>query len=209
MRTAFAFVLKNEVKNMRVAEIERMTAETKIKLKLNIDGTGKSNIETGIGFFDHMLTLMTKHGFFDLTVQCDGDVEVDYHHSVEDVGIVFGQAFKEALGDKSGINRYATVFTPMDEALSMISIDISNRPYLYFDVDIPTEKVGQFDTELVEEFFRGFIIHAGVTLHIKLLHGSNSHHIIESVFKGFGRVLDEATQKDDRIQGVRSTKGML
>lgn len=194
---------------MRQSEKNRMTGETKIQLKLNLDGEGNSTIDTGIGFFNHMLTLMTKHGFFDLDVKCDGDLDVDYHHSVEDIGIVLGQAFKEALGDMSGINRYATVFTPMDESLSMIAIDISNRPYLHFDVEIPTERVGQFDTELVEEFFRGFIIHAGVTLHIKLLHGTNSHHIIESVFKGFGRVLDEATTKDSRIQGVRSTKGML
>ena len=156
-----------------------------------------------------MLTLFTKHGFLDLQVKCDGDIDVDFHHSVEDIGIVLGQAFKEAVGDKAGIRRYATVYTPMDESLSRISIDISGRPYLYFDVNIPTEKVGQFDTELVEEFFRAFVNQAAVTLHVELLHGQNSHHIIESVFKGFGRVLDEATTIDERIKGVRSTKGML
>lgn len=194
---------------MRRAKVTRITGETEIALSLNLDGEGNSVIDTGIGFFNHMLTLMTKHGFLDLQVKCDGDLDVDYHHSVEDIGIVLGQAFKEALGDKAGIRRYATVYTPMDESLSRISIDISGRPYLYFDVEIPTEKVGQFDTELVEEFFRAFVNHSAVTLHVELLHGQNSHHIIESVFKSFGRALDEATRIDDRIKGVRSTKGML
>ncbi|MCB5933724.1 imidazoleglycerol-phosphate dehydratase HisB [Caldifermentibacillus hisashii] len=194
---------------MRSAEIVRKTAETKIELQLNIDGKGNSSIDTGVGFFNHMLTLMTKHGFMDLAVKCDGDSDVDDHHSVEDVGIVLGQAFLQALGDKAGIRRYASVFTPMDESLSQVSIDISGRPFLYFDVEIPTEKVGTFDTELVEEFFRAFVNQSGVTLHIQLLHGKNSHHIIESIFKGFGRVLDEATAIDERIKGVRSTKGML
>lgn len=194
---------------MRQAYITRKTGETEIVLTLNLDGEGKGVIDTGVGFFNHMLTLFTKHGFLDLQVKCDGDIDVDFHHSVEDIGIVLGQAFKEAVGDKAGIRRYATVYTPMDESLSRISIDISGRPFLYFDVDIPTEKVGQFDTELVEEFFRAFVNQAAVTLHVELLHGQNSHHIIESVFKGFGRVLDEATTIDERIKGVRSTKGML
>ncbi|AWI12776.1 imidazoleglycerol-phosphate dehydratase HisB [Caldifermentibacillus hisashii] len=194
---------------MRSAEIVRKTAETKIELQLNIDGKGNSSIDTGVGFFNHMLTLMTKHGFMDLAVKCDGDSDVDDHHSVEDVGIVLGQAFLQALGDKAGIRRYASVFTPMDESLSQVSIDISGRPFLYFDVEIPTEKVGTFDTELVEEFFRAFVNQSGVTLHIQLLYGKNTHHIIESIFKGFGRVLDEATAIDERIKGVRSTKGML
>ncbi len=194
---------------MRSAEIVRNTAETKIELQLNIDGKGNSSIDTGVGFFNHMLILMTKHGFMDLAVKCDGDSDVDDHHSVEDVGIVLGQAFLQALGDKAGIRRYASVFTPMDESLSQVSIDISGRPFLYFDVEIPTEKVGTFDTELVEEFFRAFVNQSGVTLHIQLLHGKNTHHIIESIFKGFGRVLDEATAIDERIKGVRSTKGML
>lgn len=194
---------------MRKAEMKRETAETKIDLQLNLDGEGKCSIDTGVGFFNHMLTLMTKHGFMDLKVTCAGDYEVDDHHSVEDIGIVLGQAFFKALGDKNGIRRYASVFTPMDESLSQVSIDISGRPYLYFDVEIPTEKVGTFDTQLVEEFFRAFVNQSGVTLHIQLLHGKNSHHIIESIFKGFGRVLDEATSKDERIHGVRSTKGLL
>mgnify|MGYP001319152314 FL=1 len=194
---------------MRSAELVRKTAETKIELQLNIDGKGNSSIDTGVGFFNHMLTLMTKHGFMDLAVKCDGDCDVDDHHSVEDVGIVLGQAFLQALGDKAGIRRYASVFTPMDESLSQVSIDISGRSYLYFDVEIPTQKVGTFDTELVEEFFRAFVNQSGITLHIQLLHGKNSHHIIESIFKGFGRVLDEATVIDERIKGVRSTKGML
>lgn len=194
---------------MRSAELVRKTAETKIELQLNIDGKGNSSIDTGVGFFNHMLTLMTKHGFMDLKVKCDGDSDVDDHHSVEDVGIVLGQAFLQALGDKAGIRRYASVFTPMDESLSQVSIDISGRSYLYFDVEIPKQKVGTFDTELVEEFFRAFVNQSGITLHIQLLHGKNSHHIIESIFKGFGRVLDEATVIDERIKGVRSTKGML
>ena len=194
---------------MRKAKVKRKTGETNIELYLNVDGEGKSRIETGIGFFDHMLTLMTKHGFINLDVKCEGDLHVDFHHTVEDTGIVLGQAFREALDDKAGIRRYASVFTPMDESLSQVSIDISGRPYLYFKADIPAEQVGQFDTELVEEFFRGFVNHAAVTLHIELLHGENSHHIIESIFKGFGRAIDEATMIDERIRGVRSTKGML
>lgn len=147
---------------MRSAEVVRKTAETKVELQLNIDGKGNSSIDTGVGFFNHMLTLMTKHGFMDLAVKCDGDSDVDDHHSVEDVGIVLGQAFLQALGDKAGIRRYASVFTPMDESLSQVSIDISGRPFLYFDVEIPTEKVGTFDTELVEEFFRAFVNQSGL-----------------------------------------------
>lgn len=194
---------------MRNATIARKTKETDIEITLNLDGQGIGKIETGIGFFDHMLDLMTKHGFLDLVVKCDGDLDVDGHHSVEDIGIVLGQVFKQAIGDKSGIKRYGTVFTPMDESLSFISIDISGRPYLHFEADIPSAKVGEFDTELVEEFFRAFVNQAGVTLHIKLFHGKNSHHIIESIFKGFGRVLDQATALDERIEGILSTKGML
>ena len=195
---------------MRISKISRKTAETDIQLSLNIDGEGNGNeINTGIGFFNHMLILMTKHGFLDLEITCKGDLDVDFHHTVEDVGIVLGQAFKEAIGDKNGIERYATAFTPMDESLSLLSIDISGRPYLYFDADIPVEKVGNFDTELVEEFFRAFVNQSSVTLHVKLIHGKNSHHIIESIFKGFGRVLNEATKINGKVKGVRSTKGML
>jgi len=195
---------------VRISKISRKTAETDIQLSLNIDGEGNGNeINTGIGFFNHMLILMTKHGFLDLEITCKGDLDVDFHHTVEDVGIVLGQAFKEAIGDKNGIERYATAFTPMDESLSLLSIDISGRPYLYFDADIPVEKVGNFDTELVEEFFRAFVNQSSVTLHVKLIHGKNSHHIIESIFKGFGRVLNEATKINGKVKGVRSTKGML
>ena len=195
---------------MRISKISRKTAETDIQLSLNIDGEGNGNeINTGIGFFNHMLILMTKHGFLDLEITCKGDLDVDFHHTVEDVGIVLGQAFKEAIGDKNGIERYATAFTPMDESLSLVSIDISGRPYLYFEADIPVEKVGNFDIELVEEFFRAFVNQSSVTLHVKLIHGKNSHHIIESIFKGFGRVLNEATKINGKVKGVRSTKGML
>ncbi|WP_102029322.1 imidazoleglycerol-phosphate dehydratase HisB [Salirhabdus sp. Marseille-P4669] len=194
---------------MRKAQQKRETKETSIDLQLNVDGTGKSQIKTGIGFFNHMLTLLSSHGFMDLDVTCDGDLEVDLHHTVEDVGIVLGKVFKEALGDKNGITRYATEHSPMDEALSLIALDISGRAYLHFDVDIPVEKVGQFDTELVEEFFRAFVNHAEITLHINLLYGKNGHHIIESIFKGVGRAIDRATEVQERIQGVRSTKGLL
>lgn len=194
---------------MRKYSISRDTAETKIELELNIDGTGKSDIKTGIGFLDHMLTLFTKHGLFDLRVVCDGDLEVDQHHSVEDIGIALGQAFYQALGTKEGITRYATITTPMDEALSTVSLDISGRSYLVYNVEGLKDKVGNFDTELVEEFFLAFANNARVNLHINLAYGRNSHHIIESIYKGFGRALDQATLKNPRIEGVPSTKGVL
>lgn len=194
---------------MRKFSISRETTETKIKLDLNIDGSGKGEINTGIGFFDHMLTLMTKHGLFDLNVTCDGDLEVDQHHSVEDVGIALGQAFNEALGTKEGITRYASVTVPMDEALANVTLDISGRSYLVYNVEGLKDKVGNFDTELVEEFFQAFTSNARINLHINLEYGRNSHHIIEAIFKGFGRALDQATLKNPRIQGVPSTKGVL
>ncbi|WP_249871391.1 imidazoleglycerol-phosphate dehydratase HisB [Oceanobacillus saliphilus] len=194
---------------MRKGKTERQTNETSIVLEFTIDGTGTSSISTGVGFFDHMLTLMTKHGLFDLHVDCDGDLNVDQHHSVEDIGIALGQAFQEALGNKEGITRYAFVTTPMDEALSTISLDISGRPYFVYNVEGLKDKVGNFDTELVEEFFQAFVSHARVTLHINLAYGKNTHHMIESIFKGFGRALDEATQKNPRIKGIPSTKGSL
>lgn len=194
---------------MRQAKIARKTYETDLELELNIDGTGKSNLQTGVGFFDHMLTHIAKHGLFDLTVKCDGDLEVDQHHTVEDIGIALGQAFQEALGKKEGITRYATVTTPMDEALSTVSVDISGRAYLVFNVEGLKDKVGEFDTELVQEFFQAFTSNAKVTLHINLQYGSNTHHIIESIFKGFGRCLDQATLKNPRIEGIPSTKGLL
>lgn len=194
---------------MREARIQRKTKETDIEIDLNIDGKGISGIDTGIGFLNHMLDLMTKHGLMDLKLKCTGDTYVDFHHTVEDIGICFGKAFKEAVGDKRGITRYATTFTPMDEALSMISLDVSGRAYLQFNVNFEREKTGNFDTELVEEFFRAFAFNAEVTLHINLEYGKNAHHIIESIFKGFGRAIDEATAVQDRIDGVMSTKGIL
>jgi imidazoleglycerol-phosphate dehydratase len=194
---------------MRRGAVSRETAETKIAADLTIDGTGKSEIATGIGFFDHMLILLTKHGFFDLQLTTNGDLHVDGHHTVEDTGIALGQALTKSLGDKSGIKRYGTAFVPMDEVLAMVSLDISGRPYLVFDAAIPAQKIGDFDSELVEEFLRALSVHAGLTLHVRVLSGKNSHHIVEAVFKALGRALDEATSKDERIVGVMSTKGML
>ncbi|MBT2214787.1 imidazoleglycerol-phosphate dehydratase HisB [Virgibacillus dakarensis] len=194
---------------MRNSTIQRTTAETAINMDLWIDGTGTAKIQSGVGFLDHMLLLMTKHGLFDMELTCTGDLEVDQHHTVEDIGIVLGRAFEEAIGAKQGINRYATVTSPMDEALSTLALDISGRPHLVYRVDGLKDKIGDFDTELVEEFFQGFVNHAKVTLHINLAYGSNSHHIVESIFKGFGRVLDEATRENPRIKGIPSTKGSL
>ena len=193
----------------RTASLERVTGETAIKVSLNLDGSGHSQIATGVGFFDHMLILLSKHGLFDLTVAAKGDIYVDGHHTVEDAGIVLGQALAQALGDKAGIKRYGTAFVPMDEALAMVSLDISGRPFLVFDAALPSEQVGQFDSELTEEFLRALSVHAGLTLHVRLLSGRNTHHIIEAIFKALGRALDEATRQDDRIKGVMSTKGML
>ncbi len=194
---------------MRSKSISRQTAETKIKLDFAIDGSGETDIQTGVGFFDHMLTLFTKHGRFDLKVDCDGDTEVDQHHSVEDIGIVLGQAFSDSIGTKEGIERYATVSTPMDEALSTVSLDISGRSFLVFNVEGMKDKVGDFDTELVEEFFLAFTNNAKINLHINLQYGKNTHHIIESIFKGFGRALRVASTINPDVKGVPSTKGML
>lgn len=193
----------------RSTELSRKTAETDISLKLNIDGSGISTINTGIGFFDHMLTLFSKHGLLDLEVKACGDLQVDAHHTVEDTGIVLGQALKEALGDKKSIKRYGTSHVPMDEALAMVSLDFGGRPYLVCNVSYTNERVGDMDTELVEEFFRAVSTNAGMNLHINVLYGSNNHHIAEAVFKAFGRAVDEAARKDDRIEGVMSTKGTL
>ncbi len=194
---------------MRTATMKRQTAETNISTTLNIDGTGKSEIATGIGFFDHMLLLLAKHGFMDLQLIVQGDLQVDGHHTVEDTGIVLGQALAKALGDKSGIKRYGTAFVPMDEALAMVSLDISGRPFLVFDVAIPSERIGDFDSELTEEFLRALSVHGGLTLHVHLMSGKNSHHIVEAIFKALGRALDEAASMDERIVGVMSSKGML
>ena len=195
---------------MRYAEIVRNTAETKIKLTLNLDGAGNSDISTGVGFLDHMLVLFAKHGRFDLTVSCQGDTWVDDHHTTEDVGIALGQAFKQALGDKKGITRYGNMILPMDEALILTAVDLSGRGYLGYDLQIPTQKVGTFDTELVEEFWLGFIRNAECTLHIRKITGTNSHHIIEGAFKSAGRSLRaavaiEAAYADE----IPSTKGVL
>ena len=194
----------------RTASVQRKTAETDITLSLNLDGTGKSEIQTGVGFLDHMLTLLAKHGRFDLEVFCHGDTQVDDHHSVEDIGIVLGQAFAHALGDKRGITRYGSCLLPMDEALVLAAVDLSGRDTLRYGLNIPTQKVGTFDTELVEEFFLAFVRNAGVTLHLRQLDGTNSHHIIEAAFKGFGRALAQAVAMDPRSAGeVPSTKGVL
>ncbi len=195
---------------MRTAEINRKTKETDIYLSLNIDGTGKSDINTGVGFFDHMLTLFASHGMFDLVVKCNGDLEVDAHHTVEDVGICLGMAFQKALGDMKGIKRYADKTIPMDESLILTAVDISGRPHLSMNLDVPAKKVGNFDTELVSEFFLAFVRNAKLTLHINKLAGRNTHHIIEGCFKSFGRTMDEATSFDPRREGVLpSTKGVL
>ncbi len=195
---------------MRTSEITRNTAETKIRLSLNLDGSGKSQIDTGCGFLDHMLTLFARHGSFDLTVACAGDTNVDFHHTTEDIGIVLGMAFKEALGEKRGITRYGSFLLPMDEALILTAVDISGRGFLACDLQIPTQKVGDFDTELVEEFFLGFTRNSDMTLHIKQLDGKNSHHIIEGAFKAFGRALSAACQLDkNHLNEIPSTKGVL
>ena len=188
---------------------KRTTKETAISMKLELDGTGKSTVETGIGFFNHMLEGFAKHGFFDLEVQIRGDLQVDGHHTVEDAGIVLGTAIREALGDKAGIKRYGSCILPMDDALALCAIDLCGRPYFVFDCDFTVEKVGYLDTELVREFFYAVSYSAGMNLHIKMLSGINNHHMIEAMCKACARARDEATSFDDRIHGVLSTKGSL
>ena len=195
---------------MRTSEIKRKTAETDIELKLSIDGSGRSNIDTGCGFLDHMLTLFAKHAHYDLEVKCVGDVQVDYHHTAEDVGICLGRAFSEALGDKKGIKRYGDRILPMDEALILSAVDISGRDYLGYALEIPTARVGDFDTELCEEFFMAFVREAKINLHIRSLAGKNSHHVIEGAFKSVARSLSEATELDLRFADeIPSTKGVI
>jgi imidazoleglycerol-phosphate dehydratase len=194
---------------MRSALIERSTKETRIKLELTLDGSGSYEINTGVGFFDHMLTHIAKHGFLDLRVSAQGDLEVDSHHTVEDVGIVFGQALKKALADKSGISRYGHGIIPMDEALALVALDLSGRPYLKFEADLGKGHLGGFDLELVKEFFQAVSVQAGMNLHIRLLAGDNLHHCAEAIFKAFGRALAAAIQLDERVKGVPSTKGVL
>ena len=195
---------------MREAQISRKTAETDVFVKINLDGTGVNEISTGIGFLDHMLVLFAKHGRFDLTVKCDGDLEVDGHHTTEDIGIALGQAFKEALGDKKGIKRYGSTILPMDEALILTAVDISGRPYLRYRMRIPAPMVGDFDTELLREFVIAFAFNAGITLHIRRLDGANSHHIIEGTFKSLARTMRKAVAIDEKAKDeIPSTKGVL
>ncbi len=195
---------------MRFAEINRNTAETQIRLKLNVDGCGNCNINSGCGFLDHMLTLFAKHGRFDLDLYCNGDTNVDYHHTTEDIGICLGIAFKKALADKKGIIRYGSMFLPMDETLVLSVIDFSGRSFLGFSVKIPTQRVGDFDTELVEEFWQAFVRNSESTLHIKQLDGTNSHHIIEAIFKGVARSIKDAVKIDEKYKDeIPSSKGVL
>ncbi len=194
---------------MREAEVKRETKETQVRVEINLDGEGKSEINSGIPFFDHMLTLFSRHGFFDLGISATGDIEVDFHHTVEDVGICLGEALKKALGDKSGIKRYGWAILPMDESLALVSIDISGRPQFVYRVDLPKEKVGGFDTELIPVFFQAFAVHSGITLHINLLYGENLHHSAEAIFKAFGKALSMAVSKEEREKSIPSTKGIL
>ena len=198
-----------EEKKQRCAVIERKTAETQVAVKLNLDGEGKCEIATGIGFLDHMLTLFAKHGFMDLTVKAKGDLDVDSHHTVEDIGIVLGEALKKALGDKAGIHRYGNCYIPMDETLAQVCLDFSGRPFLVFGAEIPKAQLGNYETEMTEEFFRAIAMNCGLTLHIRVLYGSNVHHIIEAIFKAFARAVAEAVDIDPRVKGIMSSKGVL
>lgn len=193
----------------RSATMERITTETKIQLSLGIDGTGKADICTSVPFLDHMLTLFARHGLFDLSIDACGDIDIDFHHTVEDIGIVLGDAFKQALGDKKGIRRYGQATVPMDEALACAVADISGRSYLVYNVDLPKVKIGDFDVELAREFFQAFVNHSGINLHINVMYGDNVHHIIEACFKAVARAMDMATQLDPRVEGIMSTKGVL
>ena len=195
---------------MRSGKIERKTAETDISVSLKLDGTGKYKINTGVGFFDHMLEQLARHSLIDLEVEANGDTHIDDHHTVEDTGIAFGQALAQAIGDKLGINRYGWCLLPMDDTLIRTALDLSSRPFLYFDIDMPTDKIGSFDTELVREFFQAVSTHGGITLHMEKLHGFNSHHIAEAAFKSFSKSLRVAIEKDSRnLKALPSTKGAL
>ncbi|MDA8427949.1 MAG: imidazoleglycerol-phosphate dehydratase HisB [Geobacteraceae bacterium] len=193
----------------RSSNIERVTNETKIRLELNVDGSGRAAICTSVPFLDHMLNLFARHGLFDLTIEASGDIDIDFHHTVEDIGIVLGEAFKQALGEKKGIRRYGQATVPMDETLASVAIDISGRPYLVYHVSLPKVKIGEFDVELAREFFQAFVNHCGLNLHINVMYGENVHHIIEACFKAVARAMDAATQLDQRVEGVLSTKGVL
>jgi len=193
----------------RIAKVSRKTLETNISVEINIDGSGKSILNSGIGFLDHMLDQISRHGLFDLTIQAKGDLHIDAHHTVEDIGITLGQAFAKAMGDRIGIRRYAHAYVPLDEALSRVVIDISGRPGLVFDAQFTRARVGEFDVDLIHEFFQGFVNHANVTLHIDNIKGENSHHQAETIFKAFGRALRVAVEIDERVKGTPSTKGSL
>jgi len=193
----------------RSASIDRKTSETEITLSISLDGDGQSSVRTGIPFFDHMLTLFSRHGLIDLDVAAKGDIEVDYHHTVEDVGLALGAAFTKALGDKSGIRRYGSAYVPMDEALARVVVDCSGRPYLAYEVPRGVEAIGLFPFQLVEEFLRAFSVQAGLTLHVSILAGRDAHHMAEAIFKALGRALDVAVSHDDRVKGIPSTKGVL
>ena len=193
----------------RSAEVERKTKETDIKLTLNLDGGGISSNDTGVPFLDHMFELMAVHGFMDLTVRAKGDTEVDFHHTVEDLGICMGKAIDQALGERKGIKRYGQAMVPMDEALANVVIDLSNRPYLSYKVPLKGSLTGKFDVDILKEFFRALVNHAGITLHIELLSGSDAHHVAEAIFKAFARSLDQASQREERLDDVPSTKGLL
>ena len=193
----------------RTATLKRTTKETDIEISLDIDGAGEANVGSGIGFFDHMLILFAKHGLFSLTVKAQGDLVIDGHHTVEDIGIVLGQALAKAAGDKAGIRRYGHVYVPMDEALVLVVVDFSGRPFLAFDAELGQGRIGEFDVGLTEEFLRAVAVNAGVTLHVKLLSGKNRHHIVEAIFKALGRALSQSLERDPRVQGVPSSKGML
>jgi len=193
----------------RKASLERVTKETQIKLTLNMDGKGEAKICTSVPFLDHMLDLFARHGLFDLTVEAKGDIDIDFHHTVEDIGIVLGQAFKQALGDKKGVRRYGAATVPMDETLADVAVDLSGRPFLVYHVTLPKVKIGEFDVELAREFFQAFVNNLGANIHLNVRYGDNVHHILEACFKGCARALDTATQVDPRIEGVMSTKGKL
>jgi len=193
----------------RSAEVKRRTKETDIQITLNLDGKGLSSIDTSIPFLDHMFELMAGHGFMDLTVKAKGDTEIDYHHTVEDLGICLGQAVSKALGEKKAIRRYGKASVPMDEALAQVVIDISNRPYLSYKVPLKTSLTGKFDVGILSEFFRALVNHAGLTMHIELVSGDDPHHSAEAIFKAFARALDDASQREERLEGVPSTKGLL
>lgn len=193
----------------RTATIERITNETRIQLSLEIDGTGQGTICTSVPFLDHMLNLFARHGLFNLKVEACGDIDIDFHHTVEDIGIVLGEAFKQALGDKKGICRYGQATVPMDETLASVAVDISGRPYLVYHVNLPKVKLGEFDVELAREFFQAFANNCGMNLHINVMYGENVHHIIEACFKAFARAMDAATRLDARVTGVMSTKGVI